>query len=144
MRASHFFPWRHLKGCLPNNIIATEYWVYMSLISPIEIWLSTRRGFAVQRARSVCQSYLNRTSLWCDLRLFCYYILLKNLVNRGLGTWLLFILQSWGGGDLLCGPYWGCAAPKGHGRIQTVWLIGYGSSLGDWLTGYKNLNSSQP
>ena len=30
--------------------------------SLIEIWLSMRWGFAVQRARSVCQSYLNRTN----------------------------------------------------------------------------------
>ena len=28
--------------------------------------------------------------------------------------------------------------------MQTVWLIGYGSSLGERLTGYENLYSSQP
>ena len=28
--------------------------------------------------------------------------------------------------------------------MQTVRLIGYGSSLGEWLTGYENLYSSQP
>ena len=28
--------------------------------------------------------------------------------------------------------------------VQTVWLIGYGSSLGERLTGYENLYSSQP
>ena len=39
MRASHFFQWRHLKGCLPNNLIATEYWVYMSLMWPAFVLL---------------------------------------------------------------------------------------------------------
>ena len=47
------------------------------------------------------------------------------------------------------GSRWGIAARERgnigpHRGMQTVWLIGYGSSLGERLTGYENLYSLQP
>ena len=54
-------------------------------------------------------------SFWCnnDIIALCVYREQK-VGSQEVGSNNIEMCTSGVGGHLLCGPYWGCAAPKGH------------------------------